>query len=127
MEPWVFQKLKFPSMRDELIGYLRGLSDINYQCRAWVQREASDTFYDEFDYAIHFLFDDTGLATDARSWIGLVLLGEAEAQAVEGVVRSINELFLLHGVKLEDAEYLATPEWMRVVESSKEALAVFLR
>jgi len=48
-------------------------------------------------------------------------------QAVEDVVRNINELFLLHGVDLEDAEYLATPAWMRVVESSKEALAVFLR
>ncbi|MFJ7142536.1 hypothetical protein [Pseudomonas protegens] len=114
-------------MRDELIGYLRGLSDINYQYRAWVHREASDTFYDELDYVIHFLFDDTGLATDTRSWIGLVLIGEDEAQAVEGVVMSISELFFLHGVELEDVEYLATPAWMKVVESSKEALAVFLR
>jgi len=127
MESWVFPKLKFPSIREELIGYLRGLSDINYQYRAWVYREASDTFYDELDYAIHFLFDDTDLATDARSWIGLVLTGDEEAQVVEGVVRNINELFFLHGVELEDAEYLATPAWMKVVDSSKEALAVFLR
>lgn len=81
--------------------------------------------YDEFNYTVHFLYDDTDLATDPRSWIGVVLRGENEVIAISDVVKSIDKVFDKYGTRLTDAEYLAKPEWANVIESSKKALIAF--
>lgn len=73
MENLELSELKFPSMREELVSYLTGLSDSDYQFHAWVERSSPNLAYDELDYTIHFLYDDTGLAENAYTWIGLVL------------------------------------------------------
>lgn len=112
-------------MREGLISYLEGLSNVDYQYRAWVSRANPDIGYDEFNYTVHFLYDDTDLATDARSWVGIVLRGECEVMAISDVVKSIDRVFDKYGTCLTDAEYLTKPEWVDVVESSKRALIVF--
>lgn len=81
--------------------------------------------YDELNYTIHFLYDDTDLATDPRSWIGVVLRGEEEVMAIFDVVKSIDGVFDKYGTLLTDAEYIVKPEWVGVIESSKKALIVF--
>ncbi|MDC7818957.1 MULTISPECIES: SCO4402 family protein [Pseudomonas] len=125
MEKFELSKLEYPAMREELISYLEGLSSVDYQCNAWVSRANPDIGYDEFNCAVHFLYDDTGLATNARSWGGIVLRGECEVTAISDVVKSINRVFDKYGTCLVDAEYLTKPEWVDVVESSKRALIVF--
>ncbi|MBV6663703.1 hypothetical protein KV572_22365 [Pseudomonas yamanorum] len=119
-------ELKFPSMREELVSYLAGLSDSYYQYRAWVERSSPDLAYDELDYTIHFLYDDTGLAENAYTWIGLVLKNDQEARAIEDVVQAINALFDKYGTDLSDKEYLEKEEWARIVCVSKDALKVLL-
>lgn len=54
MENLELSELKFPSMREELVSYLAGLSDSDYQFRAWVERSSPNSAYDELDYTIHF-------------------------------------------------------------------------
>ncbi|WP_460132367.1 SCO4402 family protein [Pseudomonas sp. S1_E04] len=126
MERLELSELKFPSMREELISYLSGLSDIDYQYQAWVERSSPDLGYDEFNYTVHFLYDDTGLAENASDWIGLVLKDEKEAMSVESMVNALDVIFDKYGTGLSDKEYLEKEEWLRVVSVSKGALNVLL-
>ncbi|MFJ2456801.1 hypothetical protein ACIOWK_34805 [Pseudomonas protegens] len=125
MEKMELTDLKYPTMREELISYLQGLSSLDYQYSAWVSRTNPDIGYDEFNYTVNFLYDDTDLATDARSWVGIVLRGECEVKAISDVVKSIDRVFDKYGACLTDAECLTKPEWVDVIESSKRALIVF--
>ena len=119
-------KLIYPNMRSELIDHLSALADPEYQERVWVKHQpAPGIEYDEFDYVVHFLFDDTSLATDPESCIGWYLTNEREVVAVRIVVNSINVLFDKCGKCLKDSEYLAKPEWLDVVAAAKTALGVF--
>ncbi|MCD5977716.1 SCO4402 family protein [Pseudomonas quasicaspiana] len=122
MKKLELSELKFPAMRNELISCLLGLSSAKYQYNAWVERANPDLAYDEFNYVVHFLYDDTDLATDADSWVGLIFRGGSEALAVSEVVRRLDVIFEKYGTALSDAEYLTKPEWIYVIESSKNAL-----
>jgi len=126
MEKIELSELKFPSMREELISYLSGLSDLEYQYQAWVERSSPGLDYDELNYTIHFLYDDTGLAENASNWIGLVLRDEVEARSVENVVSALDLVFDKYGTELSDKEYLEKKEWLWVVNASKDALSILL-
>ncbi len=126
MEKLELSELKFPSMREELISYLSGLSDLDYQYQAWVERSSPSLDYDEFNYTVHFLYDDTSLAENASDWIGLVLRDEKEARSIENVVSALNVIFDKYGTELSDREYLEKNEWLWVVNASKDALSILL-
>ncbi|TKK33436.1 hypothetical protein PspCFBP13528_06940 [Pseudomonas sp. CFBP13528] len=126
MEKLELSELKFPSMREELISYLSGLSDLDYQYQAWVERSSPSLDYDEFNYTVHFLYDDTSLAENASDWIGLVLRDEKEARSIENVVSALNVIFDKYGTELSDREYLEKNEWLWVVNASKDALSMLL-
>lgn len=126
MEKLELSELKFPSMREELISYLSRLSDLDYQYQAWVERSSPGLDYDELNYTIHFLYDDTGLAENASDWIGLVLRDEIEARSVENVVSALDLVFDKYGTELSDKEYLEKKEWLWVVNASKDALSILL-
>ncbi|WP_313599726.1 SCO4402 family protein [Pseudomonas sp.] len=126
MEKLELSELKFPSMREELISYLSGLSDLDYQYQAWVERSSPGLDYDELNYTIHFLYDDTGLAENASDWIGLVLRDEIEARSVENVVSALDVVFDKYGTELSEKEYLEKKEWLWVVNASKDALSILL-
>lgn len=126
MEKLELSELKFPSMREELISYLSRLSDLDYQYQAWVERSSPGLDYDELNYTIHFLYDDTGLAENASDWIGLVLRDEIEARSVENVVSALDVVFDKYGTELSDKEYLEKKEWLWVVNVSKDALSILL-
>ncbi|OOW00167.1 MULTISPECIES: SCO4402 family protein [Pseudomonas] len=126
MEKLELSELKFPSMREELISYLSGLSDLDYQYRAWVERSSPGLDYDELNYTVHFLYDDTGLAENASDWIGLVLKDEKEARSVANVVSALDVIFDKYGTELSDKEYLEKKEWLWVVSASKDALSILL-
>ncbi|MCY1293130.1 hypothetical protein D9M70_423780 [compost metagenome] len=116
-----FSQLKCISMREELIDYLQCLSDKDCQQRAWVEHTLSEGGYDELDYAVHFLFDDTALATDPVSTVGWILLNEVEAGLIEKVTTSLNVIFEKYGLELDDKDYIATKEWGSVLISAEAA------
>lgn len=109
-------------MRQELIGYLWGLSNLQYQKDCWVNNMCPDEVeYDEFDYTVHFLFDDTQLSSNANSLIGFILKDESEAMSVQEVCQRISDIFDIYGTELSDREYISCSEWSTVIYAAKEA------
>ncbi|MDI6836300.1 MAG: hypothetical protein QMD99_11385 [Rhizobiaceae bacterium] len=119
------KNIKFPWMRAQLISFIRGLSDFNYQKRNWQIYRPDQERYDELDYTIHFFYDDTSLAADPSSLIGDILCDDREVLEMRSIVSAIDLVFEKYGLELKDAEYLAKPEWIRVVEAASNALPIF--
>ncbi|MBK5073798.1 hypothetical protein I2492_13365 [Budviciaceae bacterium CWB-B4] len=113
-------------MREELIDYIRGLSDEKYQYQAWIEGVRPGGGYDELDYTVHFLYDDTDLADDPESMIGWILVGKSESDAVAKVISSLDIIFDKYGTELSDKEYLAKEEWRDVIKAAKEAEKILL-
>ncbi len=110
-------------MREELIDYLKGLADPEYQQRVWVQGLPDPTIeHDELDFTIHFLYDDTHLAEDLYLTIGSILHNDKEAEAVKRLIASLEVIFSKYGLDLDDSDYIKLPEWTSVVECAKTAL-----
>ncbi|MDT4331552.1 SCO4402 family protein [Methylomonas sp. MED-D] len=87
--------MKYLNLRNELIFYLKGLSDAEYQRSCWINHDyQSGIEYDEFDLAVHFLFDDTTLSSESESWIGLCLKNKEEAFKVKRVCDAIGVIFV---------------------------------
>ena len=112
-----------PDMRDELIGYLEGLSSLDYQNECWVKKIKLP--YDEFDYYIHFLFDDTPLSIKPELLIGYCLRNKAEAKSVKSLCNSLERIFEKYGTELSDREYINLVEWQSVLKEAQAALNTF--
>ncbi len=118
-------ELEFPSMRNELIDYLRGLSDRNHQHRVWVDEPHHENIdHENLDYAIHFLYDDTELAENPHETIGFILRDAKEAELVKSLVASLDRIFSKYGLDLDDSDYIKLPEWDDVIECAKTTLQV---
>ncbi|WNB76610.1 SCO4402 family protein [Methylomonas koyamae] len=118
--------MKYPKMRNELILYLKGLSDAVYQQFCWVEHNCQNGVeYDEFDLAVHFLFDDTTLFSEPESWIGLCLKDKEEAFKIKKVCDAIEVIFEKYGTELQDKEYIALAEWKIVIDTATEAYKYF--
>lgn len=121
--------LKYPEMREELIQHLHALSDADYQHRVWVlggADEKTGTKHDEFDYAVHFFYDDSSLASDPSSTVGWILRDQAEVMKISKLIECIELIFQKYGTKLSDAEYIRLFEWGAVLAAAADA-AVLIR
>jgi hypothetical protein len=117
--------VRFPQMRQELIGNLQALSDPDYQQRIWVEARSQGTIeHDEFDYTIHFLYDDTELASNPRNAIGTILVDEVEVRKVADLIKALDFVFDKYGMRLADAQYITLPEWSGVVAAARAALKI---
>ncbi len=117
-------QVKYPGMREELEEHLRALADPEYQQRVWVDGEVDGAVqHDEFDYAVHFLYDDTQLARDPNSTIGWILKNASEAEHISVLAQSLEVIFVRYGTELSDAEYINLSEWHAVVHAARAALA----
>jgi len=126
MENMEFTKLRYPNLRDQLIDCLRSLSDRAYQRDAWVNRNLPLGQGDNFDLAIHVLFDDLGLEEDPRGAIGVFLYDEAEIVLISDLIEALNAIFDKYGTSLSDEDYIEKPEWKRVLETAKIAWSALL-
>lgn len=116
--------LNYPEMRAELIACLRGLSDLDYQRKCWVLGECTPGVEDNFDLAVHFLFDDTELSANPEELIGYILKSSVEARAIRNLCRTIDDIFDEYGTDLTDEDYINLREWRDVVDYAKEALSL---
>ncbi|PHM51184.1 SCO4402 family protein [Xenorhabdus sp. KK7.4] len=121
MEKLELSRLKYPHMREELIDYIHGLCDEEYQYQAWVEGNRPGGGHDELDYTIHFLYDDTDLAKSPESMIGWILTGKAEADAIASLVSALDAVFDKYGTELTDKEYLIKAEWIKVINTAQKA------
>ncbi|TJZ76334.1 SCO4402 family protein [Chitiniphilus eburneus] len=110
--------------RNELKVKLESLSDRGYQERVWVEGiMPHGVVHDDFDLAVHFIFDDTDLADDIQSCIGEFLFNQYEVDCVALVVKSIDVVFDRYGINRSDGFYIKTPEWDDVVFYAGKALS----
>lgn len=109
-------------MRQELIEYLKSLSNKEYQRSCWVNGGCPNGIYDDFDYAVHFFYDDTSLADDPYSLIGIFLRNREEADLIKALCEKISSIFDKHGTRLSDSDYIQLPEWNDVLILSKDCL-----
>lgn len=115
--------IEWPWRREDLADCLSALANPVCQVRAWLSREIDQNrYFTCFDHCVEFLFDDTDLATDPSSYIGLILVDEAEALPVREVGAAIDSLLDRYGTTLSDEAYIRTPEWIAVLYTARRAL-----
>ena len=116
---------KYPEMRDELLETIRTLSDAEYQRKVWVKHEfPPGVQYDEFDLAVHFLYDQPGLAENPEDAIGLFVKDEYEVQLIKAVIQALEQVFEVLGMNSTDEEYISSPEWAGVLKAASKAWQV---
>ena len=114
--------MKYLQMRAELLDYLEGLSNIEYQRSCWIRGICPEGVqHDELDYAVHFFFDDTLLSAEPEKLIGFCLKDAVESSAVKDVCEKLSTVFQKYGKQLSDAEYIELPEWGSVIDSASRA------
>jgi hypothetical protein len=118
---WQPLTLQYPSMREELLDTLKGLSDYEYQVRAWIEHHLPPGQFDDLDLAVHFLYDDTGLAEDPKGAIGVFLYDETEVALVSQVIDALNLVFEKYGLDKTDAEYINSDLWSEVLKTASIA------
>jgi hypothetical protein len=117
-------EVRFPQMRDEVVGAVQALADPEYQQRVWIRHELPQPdYYDDFTLNIHILYDDTRVLEVPDETVGDVLRSPAEAAAMAPLAQRIDALFERYGTDLSDQEYLDTPEWPAIVRAAQTALA----
>jgi len=116
------KKIKFPHMRNELVGNLEELSNAELQQQKWGPN-VKGINRGHFDFIIHNIFDDSDIAEDAYSTIGEILLNNQEAELLSSVSRKLDQLLNKYGNDLGDLEYAEKPEWGDIVKSAQLALA----
>ena len=114
--------MKFPEMRKELLGYLKDLSNWDYQKECWVMGNCpAGVEHDELDYSIHFLFDDTALSDEPESLIGAFLKNKEEAVLISNLCEKLSFIFDKYGMNLSDKYYIEQAEWKDVIDAAKIA------
>ena len=119
------KSLKSPWLRAQFIDFLEGLADHNYQIENWQVLHENAKRYDELDYTVHFLYDDTELSRDAKSCVGEILYDADEVKAVEQIIASLDAVFDRYGLTQTDRDYINTPEWVSVVKTAANAIPLF--
>jgi hypothetical protein len=117
-------EIEFPWLRFQLVENLKALSDVDYQVREWINRSPEDNpEFDEMDYIIHFLYDDTELAENPYDAVGSILLNKNEADTLKSLSTCLDNIFSKYGTDLNGPEYIKLPEWIHVVECARIALS----
>jgi len=113
--------IRFPGIRTQIVSAIVSLSDREYQERVWIRRELPRPgYYDEFDLAVHSLFDDSPiLPSPAPGSVGELIYADEEvllARLGEVLSPLIDQLG-----DVPDAEYLNSSQWPEVVRRAQEA------
>ncbi len=111
-------EVRNPDIRKEIMLTLQHLSDPEYQQRVWIDRKfPTPSYYSDFLMAMHMLYDDTGLARNPYSEIGLTLKDETEARLIQIVIEALEEVFGETGD--EDFEVVRTASsWPNVIDAA---------
>ncbi|WP_409463204.1 SCO4402 family protein [Amycolatopsis sp. GA6-003] len=121
------KEVRFPGIRTQIVSVIVSLSDRAYQERVWIRHELPHPdYYDEFDLAVHALFDDSPiLPSPAPGCVGELIYADEEvplAQLGEILGPLIDELG-----DVPDAEYLNSAQWPEVVRRAKAVREIMER
>lgn len=117
-------ELKYPGMRSELLYHLAHLADADYQRRVWVGRQyPKPGYYDDFSETFEAIEDIINLS-DTQAAVGMTVVDNVEASALGRLGAVIDDIFDAYGTQLSDAQYMALPEWRKVLAAAAAAHAL---
>lgn len=118
--------VRYPEMRAQIIESIQALADPTYQQRVWVDRiYPHPGFYDDLTHNVNVLYDDTEVASDPYSQVGVTLESQEEAAAIEAIAHAFDPILDSMDPKTVDAEIMAMPTWDDVVRAARNALPIF--
>ncbi|WP_371404499.1 hypothetical protein OHA10_02285 [Kribbella sp. NBC_00662] len=119
--------VRFRRMRRDVLDSLAVLSDVEYQERAWIRGEGFlPGQYDDFDYHVHVLYDETAVLPDPADSIGTVLVPGDEIERLRNLGRLLDALLAEHG-DVGASVFMADPRWPEVGRMAALALAAMVR
>lgn len=98
------------------MAHLEDLADVDGRQEGWQSNG------EEFDGAVHFIYDDTPMADDPERAVGFFLANEAEVAAVRRLVGALEVLFEQHGTRRGNAQVGRHAEWAAVKTAARELL-----
>jgi len=114
-------------MRAEVMRTLACLADIEYQRRVWVDKTfPSPGYFDDFDEAVHALYDDCQVLPDPMGRVGSVLIDGEEVDRLKALGVALDAVMEDLG-EADDVEYLDDARWPDVVAAATGALAAMTR
>lgn len=114
-------------MRLDVMNSMAVLSDLEYQQRAWIRREGfKPGAYDDFDYHVHVLYDDTQVLPNPAESLDSILLENDEVQRLTALGVVLDALLDEHG-DVGAAVFIADPRWPEVSRLAAHALAAMVR
>ena len=111
-------EVRYPHMRSELQHGLAGI------LRPIEGGRDFDARMNLLDHLIHFVYDDTTLASDPSAAIGWYLRDMSEASAVRKFVSALDAFFDRWGIEHSDESYFSNPEWLEVERLGEDLLAM---
>ncbi|WBQ04093.1 SCO4402 family protein [Kribbella sp. CA-293567] len=119
--------VEYPNMRCDVLDSLAVLSDTEYQRRAWIERQGFKAGgFDNFDYHIDVLYDDTEVLPNPEDSLGTVLLPGDEIERLRAVGAILDQLLDRHG-DAGDEVFISDTQWPSVVSAASVALAAMIR
>jgi hypothetical protein len=118
--------VRYPRVRWEVMHTVAGLSDPEYQQRVWIRHEyPHENYFDNFDQAIHTLFDDWVVLPDAKAAIGDILVDGPEVARLATLGATLSRL-IDDLSDAPDADYLAHADWPLVISQAASALSAMV-
>ncbi|WP_435270446.1 SCO4402 family protein [Streptomyces sp. 1222.5] len=114
--------VEFPDARMNVLAALESLADPDHQQRVWRDRTPrADDPVNDFDLAVHTLFDDTRVLENPEPPVGEVLASEREVRAARDLAAVLGPLIDELG-DVGDEVYLDSPRWPAVVTAARTML-----
>lgn len=111
--------LRLMNRRAYLTDFLEELASPEMQKLNWFP-DAAGEVKTSFDWAVHFLFDDTLLFDAPLNEVGWFLYTIEEVEAVKKLTEAIDDMLHRYG-DVAGSEYVNKPQWRSVVSAAKIA------
>jgi hypothetical protein len=118
-------KLKYPSIRDDLLQVFHQIADVETQQEDWVSWEALPrTESNRLSALLRFVYISVSLAKEPGLTIRFFLKDNDEAHSVWSVLDAVEQIFQTAGVDATCETYVACPKWSNLVQSVDHALHI---
>lgn len=122
------ENLSLPGRRGDLLGVLEVLSKDRYQYDFVYDKIKPHPMFDDFDFPIDFLFDDTGLSTVPSSHIGEFLYDSDEVQAISELISIFDRIISKYKYDwMSYRQYIEDAEWPKVVKAASHAYQICIQ
>jgi hypothetical protein len=118
-------KLRYPSIRDDLLQVLHHLADAEKQQGNGGSRESvTRTESNRLSALLRFFYASVSLAKEPSLTIGFFLKDDKEVHSVWSVLDAVEQIFQTAGVDATCETYVACTEWSNLVQAVNHTLCI---